>query len=360
MKSITFLMPPFQYSPVGGFKIALEYANRLVDDGFEVHVVYGDTTKYKKLPYKLKFKFFVKHILFRFHILHRSIRIWFPLDERIKEHNVYGLDYRFVPKTDLYICTGVDTAAYLNKYPISSVRKFYFIQGYENWGRSDEEVRQTYHYPMKKIAVSKWLHQIIASEEGEPCIWVPNGFDCTKFYLTIPIEQKNKYAVSMLYHEAKIKGCETAFSALHMVKKEIPNLQVVLFGTPERPKSLPEWFTYYRQPSEEVHLKINNETAIYVAASINEGWGLTIGEAMLCGQAVVCSDNKGFREMAKDEETALLFPVGDAEEMAQKIIRLIKDDDLRIRIANRGKEFINAFEINKSYTKFKAALGLNE
>ena len=40
---------------------------------------------------------------------------------------------------------------------------------------------------------------------------------------------------------------------------------------------------------------------------------ITIGEAMLC-QAVVCSDNKGFREMAKDEESELL-PVGDAEKI---------------------------------------------
>ena len=29
MKSVTFLMPPFQYSPVGGFKIVFEYANEL-------------------------------------------------------------------------------------------------------------------------------------------------------------------------------------------------------------------------------------------------------------------------------------------------------------------------------------------
>lgn len=40
-------MPPFQYSPVGGFKVALEYANRLASDGYAVHVLYADATKYR-------------------------------------------------------------------------------------------------------------------------------------------------------------------------------------------------------------------------------------------------------------------------------------------------------------------------
>lgn len=97
-------MPPFQYSPVGGFKVALEYANRLAIDGYHVHIVYADATKYKDgLSFKLKMKLLIKHYLFKLKILHRSIRIWFPLDKRVKEHNVFKLKYHYVPKTDIYI-----------------------------------------------------------------------------------------------------------------------------------------------------------------------------------------------------------------------------------------------------------------
>lgn len=359
MKSITFLMPPFQYSPVGGFKVALEYANRLAIDGYNVHIVYADATKYKNgLSFKLKMKLLIKHYLFKLKILHRSIRIWFPLDKRVEEHNVFKLKYHFVPKTDIYICTAVDTAPYLNEYPIESSRKFYFIQDYEKWGRRDSDVRQTYHFPMNKIVVSSWLKDILVQEEHEKCDIVPNGFDMSEYYLTLPIKFKNKYVISMLNHYDKRKGCSTSFSALNIVKQRYPQLEVNIFGTPARPASLPEWYHYYQSPSKEEHLRINNESAIYIAASVDEGWGLTIGEAMLCGQAVACTDNRGFREMAQDGITALLSPVNDAEALAKNIISLIEDDEKRYEIANNGMEFIKTLSIDNSYRLFKTALRL--
>lgn len=352
-------MPPFQYSPVGGFKVALEYANRLASDGYAVHVLYADATKYRgAIPFKMKWKLLLKHYLFKLGMLHRSIRIWFPLDKQVNEHNVYKLDWKYVPKTDLYVCTAVDTAPYLNQYPIDNSRKFYFIQDYEKWGRSDEEVRKTYHYPMTKIVISSWLKDIVEKEEHETCHLVPNGFDTSEYRLTIPITDKDKFVASMLNHYDKRKGCATSFAALDIVKQKFPQLQVNIFGTPARPESLPDWYHYYQSPSSEEHLRINNEAAIYIAASIDEGWGLTIGEAMLCGQAVACTDNRGFREMAKDGNTALLSPVNDAEALAANIIRLIEDDELRYRIAQSGMEFIQHLSIENSYKLFKQVLRL--
>ncbi|MDD6723064.1 MAG: glycosyltransferase, partial [Bacteroidales bacterium] len=69
---------------------------------------------------------------------------------------------------------------------------------------------------------------------------------------------------------------------------------------PARPSGLPEWIDYHQRPDDELHLRINNEAAIYIGTSRTEGWGLTVGEAMMCGQAVCCTDNAGFREMATD------------------------------------------------------------
>ena len=352
-------MPPFQYSPVGGFKVALEYANRLAADGYEVHVVYADATKYgDAMPLAVRWKLLLKHCLFKWGILHRSIRIWFPLDERVMEHNVYKLNWKYMPKTDLYVCTAVDTAPYLKDYPIEAERKFYFIQDYEKWGRSDEDVRRTYHYPMSKIVISNWLSDILTNEEHEHCSLVPNGFDTNEYCITVAIEDKDKYTVSMLNHYDKRKGCSTSFAALAIVKQKYPQLQVNIFGTPSRPDHLPDWYHYYQSPSKEEHLRINNESVIYVAASIDEGWGLTVGEAMLCGQAVACTDSRGFREMATDGSTALLSPVNDAGALANNIIRLIENDELRYRIARNGMELIRQLSIENSYRLFKRALGL--
>jgi glycosyltransferase involved in cell wall biosynthesis len=139
--------------------------------------------------------------------------------------------------------------------------------------------------------------------------------------------------------------------ALQMVKKEIPQLKVMLFGTPAKPDSLPEWMEYYQCPDEATHNRLNNEAAIYVGTSRVEGWGLTVGEAMLCGQAVCCTDIGGYREMAVPEKTALLSSVGNSTAMARNILRLMQDDDLRQRIAQQGNEYIQRFTWERSYEK---------
>lgn len=358
MKSITFLFPTFTYSPVGGFKIPLEYANRLAEDGYDVHLVYSETGKYKNVSCGLWCKLQLRLLLLHLGIRKRSIRIWFPLNRKISEHHVYSLRYDDVPKTDLYICTEIGTSPFLNIYPISIERKFYFIQDYEKWGRSDEDVRKTYHYNLNRIVISDWLKAIVLEEEHEDCKVVKNGFNVSCFYLTIPVAQKNRHTISMLYHKEDRKGCTTSFTALEMVKKNFPQLHVNLFGTPDKPADLPAWCTYYQCPSQEEHLRINNESAIYVAASIDEGWGLTVGEAMLCGQAVACTDNRGFREMAKHEETALLSPVKDVDALASNICRLIEDDELRFRLAENGMAYVGEMTVEKSYQQFKNALNL--
>ena len=162
----------------------------------------------------------------------------------------------------------------------------------------------------------------------------------------------------MLYHKEDIKDCKTSFKALGQVRQKYPQIHINIFGTTLRPNDMPDWYTYCQCPSQEEHLRINNASAIYVAASIDEGWGLTVGEAMLCGQAVACTDNRGFREMAIDGETALLSPVRDAQALANNIIRLIEDDQLRYRLAQNGMAYVSKMTLEHSYQEFKKALNL--
>ena len=284
-------------------------------------------------------------------------RKWFNLDKRVKEHLTLSLNYRHVPKSDIYICTSPYTAMYVKDYPTEN--KYYFIQGYENWGAvTDEKLRETYHYPLKKIVISRWLQEIIENEEKEKCTLIYNGFNFNDFKEDIKISDKNKYRVTMLYHTIELKGAKYGLEALEIVKKGIPQLRANLFGTPTTPAELPDWITYNQQPSKEKLNEIYNKGAIFIGTSNIEGWGLPIGEAMICGAAVACTNNKGYLEMAKDGETALVSPIKDAQALANNIIRLIKDDELRHHIARNGNEFIKQFKWDRSYSKLKETLNI--
>ena len=60
--------------------------------------------------------------------------------------------------------------------------------------------------------------------------------------------------------------------------------------------------------------------------------------------------------MAKNNETALTSPVYDTEALAKNIIKLIKNDELRIKIAGNGNKFIKTFTWEKAFNSFKSIL----
>jgi len=355
MSVITFIFPGHAKNPCGGNKVVNEHANRLAADRHEVHIVYAGSLFWakKSLYFKLTNCYRYMERLIKGY----SCRGWFNLDKRVKEHLTLSLNYRHVPKSDIYICTSPYTSMYVKDYPTNN--KYYFIQGYENWGNvTDEILRSTYHYPLKKITISTWLQRVIKEEEHEPCALVPNGFDMTYFQQTIPFDKKDKYRITMVYHTMELKDCSCGFEALKIVKERHPQLRVNIFGTPERPADLPEWYDYYQRPDHETHNRIYNEAAIFIGTSKVEGWGLPIGEAMICGAAIACTDNPGYLEMAKDGKTALVSPIHDSTALATNIIRLIEDDNLRLRIAKAGHEFIQQFTWEESYKRMKSALNL--
>ena len=352
MSTITFIFPHPVAGPTGGYKVVYEYANRLAADGHRVNIVYSGSLFWKKKSLYFKLTNCVRYL--QMHIKGYGCRKWFKLDRRVKEHLTLSLNYRHLPKSDIYICTSPYTAMYVKDYPTEN--KYYFIQDYENWGAvTDEKLIETYHYPLKKIVISNWLAKLM-QEQGCKYTQIPNGFDFEYFKMTNSIENRERYSIGIMYRPAIVKGFKYGLAALKIVKKKHPQLNVNVFGIESRPTELPEWFTYYQMPDKATHNRIYNESSIYIGCSNVEGWGLPIGEAMICGAAVACTNNNGYLEMAKDGETALVSPIKDAQALANNIIRLIEDDELRYRIAKNGNEFIKQFTWDKSYKKLKDTL----
>ena len=353
MKKIIFLLPNSASKPVGGVKIVLEYANRLAKDGCEVSLIYAAYSKWCK--FGLFHTVFYLYQFCKAKLTKNYLPKWFDVDPSIKQNLIWSLDRYDYPKDAKIVATAIDTAYYLNQYNIDVDNKFYLIQDFENWFVDDDFVKETYHYLMRKIVISNWLKKIV-NDLGEEAYLVPNGFDTVFFQLQTPIQERSAFELIALYHTDKRKGLDVAFKAFEIVKEKFPQLHVTLFGTPSKPEKLPDWYSYYQRPDKDTFNRIYNHAAIFVGSSYTEGWGLTVGEAMQCGCAIICTDNLGYLEMAKDGERALVSPVGDAKRLAENILRLIEDDGLRIQIARNGHEFIKTFDIEESYRKFKKVL----
>ena len=82
---------------------------------------------------------------------------------------------------------------------------------------------------------------------------------------------------------------------------------------------------------------------IIVNPSPKEGWGLTNIEANACGTPAVASDADGLRDSVSDGETGLLFPYGNHTILAEQIVRILSDDELRERLTKSAVSWAQKF-----------------
>jgi glycosyltransferase involved in cell wall biosynthesis len=70
-------------------------------------------------------------------------------------------------------------------------------------------------------------------------------------------------------------------------------------------------------------------------------------EAQASGRPVVTTRHGGIPEFVRDGETALLVPEGDADALADALIRVLSDADLASRLGGAGPEWAAQFDIRR-------------
>jgi glycosyltransferase involved in cell wall biosynthesis len=89
---------------------------------------------------------------------------------------------------------------------------------------------------------------------------------------------------------------------------------------------------------------------IYVQPSINEGMGKTIVLAELLGKPVVATNVQGIPSVVINNETGILVPPKDPQKLAEAIVKLINDKDLRIKMGENAKKWV--YKIVDEYPQF--------
>lgn len=341
------MLPEASNHPIGGYKISFEYANRLVESGYKVKILFLNESGLKRYPIPQ----FVKHTFENFRTK-REPR-WFKLNSDIEKISSTKRNYKkLIQDVDIAIATAVTTV-----YPVKKLfpnsKKIYLIQDFEDWGISPEFVCQTYGLGYTNIVVSKWLKHVVDEYSKVPSIYIQNPLNTERYRVINPIEKRNKYLIGMLYHESSIKGCKYSIEAIKKVKKKYPQVKLLMFGAYDPPHNLPTWASYYKNASSNKTIEIYNSISIFVSGSIKEGFGLTGLESMACGSALVSTNYKGVQEYAVNGQNALLSPIKDPNGLANSIIRLIEDNDLRERIACNGMRTAQEFSWEKAYKKFE-------
>lgn len=348
--NINFILPSFPWKPTGGFRVVYEYANNLALKGHNITIIHPRYLPNKDNKQRNYYFYLRKKVSYFRNLIPRPKIKWQAMDKKVKMVYVQEPTKHFIPDADIVIATLWATAELVLDLPLSKGEKFYLIQGYEIWCGPEERVNSTWLGPLYKIVIAKWLYEK-GVELGVPAnqmIHIPNGINHKLFKLNIPID-KRPNRVAMMYSNAIWKGGIDGINVLEMVKESFPMLKAILFSVDSRPKGLPKWIDFIQNPKLSFLVEnIYNNSSIYLCPSLTEGWHLPPAEAMSCGCAVVSTDIGGVRDYAIHGKTALLSPPQNPELLKQNIVYLLKNDDIRIKIAKSGYNHIQNFTWERS------------
>lgn len=97
--------------------------------------------------------------------------------------------------------------------------------------------------------------------------------------------------------------------------------------------------------------------AVFALSSRYEGLPGALIQAMACGAPVVSTDcPSGPGEIITHEENGLLVRVGDSQEMAEAIKRLLDDSNLRTKICRHGQARAAWFSVDRAVSRFEGIL----
>lgn len=216
--------------------------------------------------------------------------------------------------------------------------------------------------PDHVLVVSRYWQHALEEQYGIASTIVTNGVDAERFRrpdrfdgseLRSRVGAGNRLVLLTVGGIEPRKGSLELFEALALVKKDLaePPVLVVIGGHSFRDHSAYRDAALQRatdlgvEEGSDYHLlgTVSDQelAAWYHAAdafvfpSVKEGWGLAVLEALAAGLPVVTTDIEVFREYL-DNETALLVPPGDAEQLAAALVRLVEEPELRKDLASTG------------------------
>ncbi|MHA1797233.1 MAG: glycosyltransferase [Candidatus Helarchaeota archaeon] len=195
---------------------------------------------------------------------------------------------------------------------------------------------------------------------------VPGGLDLSQFYPVNDIEKakkelnvKEKNVIFALGRTDPRKGFEWLIKTMPLVIKEVNDVKLYIGGG-----SLPE---YLHEDSPELkekrrlikisedlnvvdnvhftgHLSDEDVTKFYsisdtfVVPSIYEPFGLVLLEAMACKTVVIATNNGGPVNIIDDGVDGFLVNVKDTKQFAEKIIKVLTDEELKEKMTLAGYE----------------------
>jgi phosphatidylinositol alpha-1,6-mannosyltransferase len=99
-------------------------------------------------------------------------------------------------------------------------------------------------------------------------------------------------------------------------------------------------FTLFSRLTDEALASMYGCADVFVLPSVQEGQGIVLLEAQAAGKPVVAFDIGGVNEAVKSGETGLLVERGNSTELADALLKLLGNAELRLKMGLAGRKFV--------------------
>ena len=193
----------------------------------------------------------------------------------------------------------------------------------------------------------------------------PFGVDMNLFSPDKSTRAKNdgQFIVCCVKTLAPKYGIEYLIRAARLVKDKRPdiNLKVRIAGKgiiEEQLKALTEElqlngvvsFLGYISQEKAAEEWANADVSVIPSVIDSESFGVSAVEAQSCGSSVIISDIPGLMEATSPGHSSIVVPRRNPEAIAENIIKLYDDEELRHTLGRNGRKFVaEHYELNKNF-----------
>lgn len=295
----------------GGSSTIVKSANTLVDLGHEVTIVASAPNQHEWTPLKAKY-------------------------------NIYH-DTEKVPCADAVIATGFVTARHVSLLPEKCGKKFHWIRAWETWQiGSDSEIKKSVlEMPTTKLVNSGQL-MVKLQSLGYSSKIVRPGYDYNDLFPTNERATNQNIIIGGLYRagfHGTRKRTDWVFGTVNALRKKGYKILLWMFGADIVKNGNGVGIDkYFFKPPPESKNFFYNKVDIWLAPTKSEGLHMPAAEAMLAECPVVGTEAplSGMSDYLRHKKTGLVAKDG-LESFIKNVERLIKDQELRLRLGKAGR-----------------------